>query len=69
MIRESGCFYSSILLLLPVAAGGLHQTFGQGDVGSGAGLHGPGSGLRVCQPAAAAAGNSGAVEEEQTHRW
>lgn len=69
MIRVGGCCYSSILPLLPVAAGGLHQTFGQGDVGSGAGLHRPGSGLRVRQPAAAAAGNAGAVEEEQTHRW
>lgn len=50
-----------------MAAGGLHQASGQGDAGSGAGLHGPHRGLRVCQPAAAAAGNAAHVEEEQAH--
>lgn len=52
-----------------MAAGRLHQTFGQGDVGAGAGLHGPRGGLRVRQPAADAAGNAAVVEEEQAHRW
>lgn len=55
--------------LLSVAPGGLHQAPGQGDAGSGAGLHRPHRGLRVRQPAAARAGNSAHVEEEQTHRW
>lgn len=50
-----------------VAAGGLHPATGQGDPGSGAGLHGPHRGLRVRQPAVAAAGNAAHVEEEQTH--
>lgn len=50
-----------------MAAGGLHQASGQGDAGSGAGLHGPHRGLRVRQPAAAAAGNAAHVEEEQAH--
>lgn len=53
--------------LLSVATGGLHQAPGQGDAGSGAGLHRPHCGLRVCQRAVAAAGNSAHVEEEQTH--
>jgi len=52
-----------------VAAGGLHQASGQGDAGAGAGLHRPYRGLRVCQLAAAAVGNTADVEEEQTHRW
>lgn len=55
--------------LLSVAPGGLHQASGQGDAGTGAGLHRPHRGLRVCQPAAAAAGNAAHVEKEQTHRW
>lgn len=54
--------------LLPVAAGGLRYTSGQGDAGSGAGLHGPGGGLCVRQSAAAAAGISADVEEKQEHR-
>lgn len=53
--------------LLSVAAGRLNQAPGQGDAGSGAGLHRPDRGLRVRQPAAAAAGNAAHVEEEQTH--
>lgn len=57
-----------MLLLLPVAPGGLHQAPGQGDAGPGAGLHGPGGGLHVCQPAAAAGGNAAHVEEKQEHR-
>lgn len=52
-----------------VAPGRLHQASGQGDAGSGAGLYRPHRGLRLCQPAAAAAGNAADVEEEQTHRW
>lgn len=51
-----------------MAPGGFHPAPGKGDAGSGAGLHGPGGGLRVRQPAAAAAGLAAHVEEEQTHR-
>lgn len=50
-----------------MAAGRLHPAPGQGDAGSGAGLHGPHRGLRVCQPAVVAAGNAAHVAEEQAH--
>lgn len=53
--------------LLSVAPGGLHQASGQGDAGTGAGLHRAHRGLRLCQPAAAPAGNAAHVEKEQTH--
>lgn len=53
---------------LSVAAGGRHQAPGHSDAGQGAGLHGPHRGLRVRQPAAAAAGDAAHVAEEQTHR-
>lgn len=55
--------------LLSVATGGRYQASGQGDAGSGAGLHRPHRWLRVRQRAAAAAGNTAHVEEEQAHRW
>lgn len=53
--------------LLSVAAGRLHPAPGQGDAGSGAGLHSPHRGLRVRQPAVVAAGNAAHVEEEQAY--
>lgn len=62
-------FHSVTPSPLSVAPGGHHQASGQGDAGPGAGLHRPHRGLRVCQLAAAAAGNAAHVEEEQTHRW
>ena len=53
-----------------MASGGLHPAAGHGDAGQGAGLHVAEGGLRLPQPAAAAAaaGVPAAVEEEQAHR-
>lgn len=52
-----------------MATGRLHQDSGQGDAGTGAGLHRPDCGLHFLQLVVASAGNGADVEEEQAHRW